>query len=164
MTSTRLYRRFDLQAFFPNIGGSRNHADVWFSYLDRETDFFGIGPTNSRRTSKPGSPSNGGATRRTIYRDLADHVQGGVYAQVMKTHASPGNDTTGIPIDESFSSTPDETPVPRWISGFLSNARILSYGGFLAYDTRDDSIGLTRGINIYGRVASADGVGRSWIG
>jgi hypothetical protein len=37
LTSTHLYRRFDLEALFPNIGGSRNHADVWFSYQQRET-------------------------------------------------------------------------------------------------------------------------------
>jgi outer membrane protein assembly factor BamA len=59
----------------------------------------------------------------------------------MNAHSSRGKDTT------------------EWIPGFLSNTQILSYGGFLAYDTRDNSIGLTRGVNLYGRVASADGLG-----
>src|SRR5688572_10943143 len=43
LTSTGLDRRFDLEGLF-NIGSSRNHADVWFSYMQRENDFFGIGP------------------------------------------------------------------------------------------------------------------------
>jgi hypothetical protein len=36
------------------------------------------------------------------------------------------------------------------IPGFRSNTQVLSYGAFLAYDSRDNSIGLTRGLNIYG--------------
>jgi hypothetical protein len=157
LTSIRRYRRFDLEAFLPNIGGSRNHADVWFSYLQRETNFFGIGPRTAadlKTRFALGQRSYQGS----LYRDLADHFQGGVYLQVMDSRSSRGKDTTGTPIDESFSSTPDPLPA-RWIPGFLSNTQILSYGGFLAYDTRDNSIGLTRGVNIYGRFASADGLG-----
>lgn len=158
LTSTRWYRRFDLEAFLPNLGGSRNHADVWFSYLQRQTAFFGIGPQTAA-----GLKTQFALTQRSyqgsLYRDLADHLQGGVYLQVMDSRSSRGKDTTVTPIDENFSSTPDPL-APRWIPGFLSNTRILSYGGFLAYDTRDNSIGLTRGVNMYGRVASADGLGR----
>lgn len=135
LTSTKLYRRVDLEAFLPNIGGSRNHADVWFSYLHRDTDFFGIGPQS------PADLEPFAITQRSyqgsLYRDLATHVQGGVYAQIMN----------------SQSSDDENTP------GFLLNTRILSWGGFLAYDTRDNSVGLTRGVNLYGRVASADRLG-----
>ena len=28
LTSSRVYRRFDLEGYLPNIGGSRNHADA----------------------------------------------------------------------------------------------------------------------------------------
>ena len=48
LTSSRFYRRFDLEGYLPNIHGSRNHADMWFSYMRRESDFFGIGPRISQ--------------------------------------------------------------------------------------------------------------------
>ena len=60
-------------------------------------------------------------------------MQGGVYAQVMDGRASLETSTDA--------------------------ARVLSYGAFLAYDTRDTRVGLTRGLNLYGRVSSADGLG-----
>jgi len=44
LASSRFYRRFDAEAYLPNIRGSRNHADVWFGYSWRESNFFGIGP------------------------------------------------------------------------------------------------------------------------
>ena len=133
LTSTRRYERLDLEAFLPNLGGSRNHADVWYSYQRRDTDFFGIGP----RTA-PEAETAFAITRRSVqaslYRDLTTHLQGGVYGQVMDADAVLDTATTAT--------------------------RILSYGAFLAYDTRDDSIGLTRGLDLYGRVASADGLRR----
>jgi len=157
LTSTRLDRRLDLEAFFPSIGGSRNHADVWFSHVERDTDFFGIGPRTPTDLK-----TQFAITRRSyqgsLYRDLADHIQGGVYVQVMNTGTSRGRDTTDQPIDDSFASTPEPLPA-RWIPGFRSTTQVLSYGGFLAYDTRDNSIGLTRGVDIYGRIASADRLG-----
>src|SRR5205085_1124898 len=77
--------------------------------------------------------------------------------QVTNSHSSRGKIDTSTPIGESFSSIPDQ-PLAPWIPGFLSNTKILSYGGFLEYDTRDNTAGLTRGMNIYGRVASDDGL------
>jgi hypothetical protein len=158
LTSYQFYRRFDAGVFFPSVGGSRNHADVWVSYLHRDTDFFGIGPQTSidlesqfmsRRRSVQGS----------FYRDVTDHVQGGVYAQVTATETSLALDGAEVSIDERFSSTP-VPPLDRWIPGLGLNTDVLAYGGFVVYDTRDDSLGLTRGVNFYGRVALADGVGR----
>lgn len=157
LTSTKRYRRFDFEAFFPNLGGSRNHADVWFSSMHRDTDFFGIGPQTPIDLKTQFAIAEQ-SYQGSLYRDLRRHTQGGVYVQVMNSRSSRGKDTTDTPIDQSFSSTPDRLP-GRWIPGFLSYTRILSYGGFLAYDTRDNTLGLTRGVNIYGRVASADGLG-----
>src|SRR4029453_2308996 len=117
-----------------------------------------IGPTTSidlesqfmsRRRSVQGS----------FYRDVTDHVQGGVYAQVMATETSLALDGAEVSMDERFSSTP-VPPLDRWIPGLGLNTDVLTYGGFVVYDTRDDSLGLTRGVNFYGRVALADGVGR----
>ena len=64
-----------------------------------------------------------------------------------------GNSKKDALITESFSGTPDQA-VERWIPGFLSTTQILSYGGFVEYDTRDKSVDLTRGVDLYGRVAS----------
>jgi hypothetical protein len=131
--TTRRDRRWDLEAFLPHIAGSRNHADVWFSELHRRTDFYGVGARTSEdleaeftvdRRSYQGSFS----------RDLTEHLQGGIYSQMM--------DTRGV------------------LRADRTDSRILTYGTFLSYDTRDNSIGLTRGLNLFGRVASADGVGR----
>jgi outer membrane protein assembly factor BamA len=156
LTSSRFYRRFDLEGYVPNIGGSRNHADMWFSYMRRETDFFGIGPRVSRDL-KTNFATEQRSYQGSLYRDIANHFQGGVFTQVTNSHSSRGKINTDTPIDESFSSTPNQ-PVASWIPGFLSNAKILSYGGFLEYDTRDNTAGLTRGLNFYGRVASDDGL------
>ena len=61
LTSTKFDRRFDLEGVF-NIAGTRNHADVWFSYMQRQTDFFGIGPLSPTR-SKPVSPQTNAVIR-----------------------------------------------------------------------------------------------------
>jgi hypothetical protein len=156
LTSSRFYRRFDIEGYLPNIGGSRNHADVWFSYMRRESDFFGIGPRISRDL-KTDFATEQRSYQGSLYRDIANHFQGGVYSQVTNSHSSRGKINTNTPIDESFSSRPDP-PLALWIPGFHSNAKILSYGGFLEYDTRDNTAGLTRGVNLYGRVASHDGL------
>lgn len=129
LMSSQRARRFDLEALIPTVGGSRNHAEVWFTYLQRETNFFGIGP----RTPLDAKTQFTIAQRSyqgSFYRDLADHLQGGVYLQVMNSRIS-----------------------------FRSDGHILSYGGFFTYDALDNSTGLTRGVSVYGRVASADGLG-----
>ena len=152
LTSSRFYRRFDAEAYLPNIRGSRDHADMWFGYSWRESNFFGIGrplPENIKANFTLEQRSYQGS----FYRDLTDHLQGGVYAGFTNSHSGIANGDT--PIGENFSSTPDQT-VEQWIPGYLSNTKILSYGGFLVYDTRDNAEGLTRGINIYGRAASDD--------
>jgi hypothetical protein len=157
LMSTARDRRFDLEAFLPNIRGSRNHADVWFSHLRRDISFYGIGPR-----TPAGFESEFEVVQRSyqgsLYRDLTPRLQGGLYAQVMSTRTSRGSDTTVTAIDDSFSNTAGDMPA-RWIPGFGLNPSILSYGGFFVYDRRDNSIGLTRGVNLYGRVTSAGGVG-----
>jgi hypothetical protein len=157
LVSTHLFRRIDLEVFVPKVGSSRNHADVWFTHLRRDADFFGIGPDTPdalqtefgvRRRSYQGS----------FYRDVTDRLQTGVYAQFMRTQSFAKDEPSGIPFEEAFSSA-RVAPLERWIPGFLSDTRILLYGAFFLYDSRDNSLGLTRGVNIFGRVASADGVG-----
>ena len=155
LTSSRLYRRFDVEAYLPNIRGSRNHADVWFSYMRRESNFFGIGPRIPENL-KTSFAIEQRSYQGSFYRDFADHFQSGVYARLANSRSFGGKTNTSTPIGENFSSTPEQPA--QWIPGFLSNTKILSYGGFLAYDTRDNTTGLTRGVNIYGRAASDDGL------
>jgi len=133
LRTTRRDRRFDLEAFLPNIAGSRNHADVWFSQLHRRTDFYGVGPRTSEDLATEFTVDRR-SYQGSLYRDLTEHLQGGIYTQMMDTHGVLRTDRT--------------------------DSQILTYGTFLSYDTRDNSIGLTRGLNLFGRVASADGVGR----
>ena len=133
LRSTQKDRRLDLEAFLPNIGGTRNHADVWFTQLHRRTDFYGIGPDTSQDLETEFTVDRR-SYQGSLSRDLTDHLQGGVYAQVMDTRGVLRTDRT--------------------------DSQILTYGTFLSYDTRDNSIGLTRGLNLFGRVASADSVGR----
>jgi hypothetical protein len=131
LTSTRRNKRFDLEAFLPRLGGTATHADVWFSYLARDTDLFVLGPISGTEIA-----TDFAITQRSyqgsLYRDLTRRLQGGVYTQLMNSQASLASATT--------------------------SSRILSYGAFVRYDTRDNSLGLTRGMDLYARAASADGL------
>ena len=79
--------------YLPNIRGSRNHADVWFSYMRRESDFFGIGPRISEDL-KTNFAIEQRSYQGSLYRDLADHFQGGVYAGLTNSHSSGGKANT----------------------------------------------------------------------
>jgi outer membrane protein assembly factor BamA len=155
LTSTSLDQRFDLEAVF-TFAGSRNHADAWFSYMQRETDFFGIGPSSSN-TAKTSFATDQRSYQGSIYRDLAEQLQGGVYGQIMNSHSGSGKDETDQPITDTFSGTPAPS-IAQWTPGLLSTVQIASYGGFLTFDTRDKSVDLTRGVDLYARVASNDGM------
>jgi outer membrane protein assembly factor BamA len=155
LTSTRYYKRYDLEGYFPNIAGSRNHADMWFSYMRRESDFFGIGPRISQDL-KTAFSTEQRSYQASLYRDITDRLQAGVYTQVTNTYSLQGQITEDTPINESFSGTPNQ--LAPWIPGFRSNTKILSNGIFLEYDGRDNTAGLTHGVNLYGRVASSDGL------
>ena len=156
LTSTLLYRRFDLEAFFPNIGGSRNHADVWVSYQQRETDFFGIGPCpadlKTRFAIATPELSGFAVSRPCGSRPRRRLCAGHVCAYLPRQGHDRHTDRREF-LEHARSDACAGFPVS------FQTQQILSYGGFLAYDTRDNSIGLTRGVYIYGRVASADALG-----
>jgi Omp85 superfamily domain len=155
LTSTSFDERLDLEGVI-TFAGTRNHADAWFSYMQRQTDFFGIGPLSSSRI-RTSFATDQRSYQGSLYRDIGGHLQGGVYTQLMNSHSGPGNNTNDEPITDSFSGTPHQ-PLESWIPGFLSTTQILSYGSFFEYDTRDKSVDLTRGLDLYGRVASNDGM------
>jgi outer membrane protein assembly factor BamA len=62
-----------------------------------------------------------------------------------------------IPIDFLFSGNPNVIPITAWAPGLMQNSKILSFGAYGMYDHRDNSVGLTKGLYLYGRVGSADG-------
>jgi len=137
LTSTKASRRFDLEAYLPHVGGTANHADVWFSYVGRDTGLFTVDPATGTDVSTEFAIAQR-SYQGSFYRDLTAHLQGGIYTQLMNSRASIGPTTT--------------------------TSRILSYGGYLHYDTRDNSLGLTRGIDLYARAASAEGLGAASYG
>lgn len=156
LVSTRFSRRADFEAFVPRVGSRRNHADAWFSYSRRTTtNYFGIGPRTPKEKSDFASEQR--SYQVSFYRDLADHLQGGFYSQVADTTIGEGRNKTDPLIDVRFSPTSSPS-ASTWAPGLGSNTKILSYGSYLLYDRRDNTVGLTRGGQVYGRITSNDGL------
>jgi hypothetical protein len=131
LTSTHKAQRYELDAAFSHVGSRRTHADIWFTYLQRATDFHSSGAE-----SFPDRDTQFSIERRSyqgsLSRDLTDRLHTGIYAQARNTRSV---------LDESTRST------------------IRLYGAFLSFDTRDNSRGLTTGVNLFARFATADGLG-----
>jgi Omp85 superfamily domain len=154
LVSTVLDRRFDVEAIL-NTNGNRNHVDAWFSYMKRSNDFFGIGPQSSDRF-RNFFDTDQRSYQASFYRDFTRQLQGGVFVQVMNTHSGLGN-AQDPAITDSFSGLSNQSGL-EWIPGLLSTTQILSYGGYVELDARDNSKDLTRGYDIYVRAASSDGM------
>ena len=90
-------------------------------------------------------------------RDLTDKLQGGVYVQVSNTFGTRGKNESLDPIDTLFSAIEPDT-AGQWVPGLLSFSKILSYGTYLLFDKRDASVDLTRGLQLYGRLSSFQGL------
>ncbi|HQR38889.1 MAG TPA: BamA/TamA family outer membrane protein [Blastocatellia bacterium] len=161
IVSFKLYRRFEVGAYFPKIGDEKTHARVTFDYLRRtEDNFFGIGPRTSEsdRTDYDRESRTYGAA---IYRDFVGRLTAGVYATIANTsiYAGQSNDypsTTAV-----FSGSPSVVPVTLFAPGLDGGSRILEYGVGVEYDARDDSRGLTRGAYLFGRLGTADGLDKA---
>ncbi len=155
LTSPNLYRRFEGEAYFPRVFDKNTHADVWFDYLRRTKDnFFGIGP-RIPNTSQTNFDLEERSYNASLYHDFARGIQVGGYLKVSNSATYRGQKDTDIPIDRLFSGNRDTVPAAQWAPGLFTNAKILSYGGFAAYDLRNNSRGLTKGAYFYGRVGSA---------
>jgi Omp85 superfamily domain len=158
LTSPNLYRRFEGEAYFPRVFDENTHADVWFDYLRRTKDnFFGIGsliPNNSQTNYDLEQRSY----NASLYHDFTERLQVGGYFSESNSATYRGQKHRDIPIDSLFSGDRDTVPPVRWAPGLLTNARILSFGGFAQFDLRDNSRGLTKGAYFYGRIGSAQGL------
>jgi surface antigen Omp85-like protein len=158
ITSTKLYRRFEGEAYIPKVFSEKTHADLWFDYLRRTKDnFFGIGP-NIPNTSTTNYDIERRSYNGALYHDFATRLVAGGYFSVANSATYRGQRTTDIPIDELFSGDPNIVPVSAWAPGLLTNTKILSYGGFALFDLRDNDRGLTKGAYLYGRLGSAQGL------
>ncbi|MCI0339009.1 MAG: hypothetical protein L0226_15655 [Acidobacteria bacterium] len=158
LISTRFYRRFEVEAYFPKVVDEQTHADVWFTYIHRLRDnFFGIGP----RT--PENPETNYASEyrlynASLYRDFTENLQAGIYTSVTNSNAYRGENEDEIPINVLYSNNPNVIPVTRWLPGLNTNAKLLAYGAFVEYNGRDNERGLTKGAYFYARFGSIDGL------
>ena len=158
LTSPNLYRRFEGEAYFPKVFDKNTHADVWFDYLRRTKDnFFGIGSLIPN-TSQTNFDLEQRSYNASLYHDFAERLQVGGYFSLSNSATHRGQKDRDIAIDRLFSGDPSTVPVARWAPGLLTNAKILSYGGFAEYDMRDNLRGLTKGAYLYGRIGSAQGL------
>jgi hypothetical protein len=158
LTSAKLYRRFEVEAYFPKLFSENTHADVWFDYLRRTKDnFFGIGP-RIPNTSLTNYDIESRSYNANIYHNFTNRVVLGGYVGVTNAATYRGQRERDIPIDQLFSGDPNVVPITQWAPGLMQNTKILSYGGFIQYDRRDNSVGLTRGGFLYARVGSAEGL------
>jgi hypothetical protein len=74
IASTRFDRRVDFEALIPHVGSRKNHIDTWFSYLNRDTKFFGIGPRLARASLTDFTVEQR-STQISFTRDLAKHLK-----------------------------------------------------------------------------------------
>ena len=158
LTSPNLYRRFEGEAYFPQVFDKNTHADVWFDYLRRTKDkFFGIGSLVPN-TSQTNFDLEQRSYNASLYHDFAERLQVGGYFSLSNSATYRGQRDRDIPIDILFSGDPTTVPVTRWTPGLRTNVKILSYGAFAEYDLRNNASGLTKGAYFYGRVGSAQGL------
>ena len=158
LTSTKLYRRFQGEAYFPTLFSENTHANVWFDYVRRTEDkFFGIGP-RIPNTSMTNYDIERRSYNASLYHNFSSDVVVGGYVSVANSSTYRGQREEDIPIDLLFSGDPNVVPITAWAPGLMQNTEILRYGGFALCDLRDNSIGLTKGAYLYGRVGSADGL------
>ena len=158
ITSTRLYRRFEGEAYFPEVFHKNTHADVWFDYTRRTREnFFGIGP-RIPNTSQTNFDIEERSYNASLYHDFSQNLQVGGYFSVSNAGTRNGRRDRDIPMDQLFSGDPDTVPVSSWAPGLFANTNILSFGAFAESDLRNNSSGLTKGAYFYGRIGSAQGL------
>jgi len=158
LTSDKLYRRFEGEAYIPKIGDEKTHADFWCGYLRRtEDNFFGIGaftPLSAKTNFDIERRSvNGG-----LYRDFTENLQAGIYVSYINSDAYGGQSSKSPSIDTVFSNSPSVVPITLWTPGLHSGSKVIAYGLFGEYDRRNYENGLTKGFYFYGRFGSVDGL------
>ena len=123
LISPNLYRRFEGEAYFPEVFDKNTHADVWFDYLRRTKDnFFGIGP-RIPNTSQTNFDLEERSYNATLYHDFAR-----AYRSVGILGYPIRRPTRGKKI-ETFRSTASSPatrirfPSQIWLQGYLLTPR-----------------------------------------
>jgi outer membrane protein assembly factor BamA len=161
LVSTRFYRAAEFGAYIPKIGDERTHADIWYSYSRRTRDrFFGIGP-RTPESDKTNFDLEQRSASGALFRDFTNHFQAGLYLGYTDSDAYRGQRKNEPFIDVLFSNNPAVMPITRFVPGLHSGSKTVAYGIFGEYDRRNNERGLTRGVYLYGRVASVDGLEKS---
>lgn len=162
LTSSKLYRRFEGQAYIPKLGSEKTHLDLWFNYqLRTEDHFFGLGP-RTPDNQETNYASDERSFNAALSHDLTKRLQVGLYARVANTNGYRGENKDDPPIDGTYTGRPPGKPGTVFNSTFLpgvnTNAKIFSYGVFAELDYRNNDAGLTKGGYAYARFASSDGL------
>jgi hypothetical protein len=158
LTSNKLYRRFEGEAYIPKIGDEKTHASFWYGYLRRTKDnFFGIGAL-TELSSKNNFDIEQRSVSGGLYRDFTGSLQAGIYVSYINSDAYDGQSSRSPAIDTFFSNSPSVVPVTLWTPGLHSGSKVITYGLFGEYDRRTFASGLTKGFYFYGRVGSVDGL------
>src|SRR5215813_7931615 len=145
LTSTILFRRAKLEAYFPSVGSERNHASVWFNYLlATRWNFFGVGPRTPLVTRTSFQLEQRGYNG-FFQRDFTGILRAGVYAGVANAGATNGNNDNVANINMFFSGLPTTVPITSFAPGLNMNTEISYYGAYGEYDRRNNNRGLTRG-------------------
>lgn len=162
LASTRLYQRFEAGIWIPAVGNERNHIDLWVGYRKRTRDnLFGLGSQSAERPE-----TNFASIQRSLnlalLRDVAPGFQIGLYARLATENAFAGKErgTDDLPIDQMFSSNPLSPYGLNWLPGLNTSVKTLATGAFAEYDKRNNDVGLTKGLYLYGRLATVEGLRR----
>ncbi|HZF37443.1 MAG TPA: BamA/TamA family outer membrane protein [Blastocatellia bacterium] len=158
IVSTLLHQRFRLDAYFPEIGDERTHANVWFNYLlVRAWNFYGIGP-RTPRSQRTSFRLEERSYHGLLQRDFTKRFRAGVFAGLSNSGARNGDNDNVAPIHTFFSGNPAVVPITAFAPGLDMNAEISHYGLYGEYDGRSNTTGLTKGFYLYGMFGSWDGI------
>jgi hypothetical protein len=176
VVTTKLYRLFDAEAYFPSVGSENTHADLRFRYQRRpEENFFGIGPkVPAFAFTEPGRPGLVGDGSETnydlekrsvsgaLYHDLWRGVQLGIYVDYTSASTYVNDDEDEPPIDTLFYGEGlyyPEPPPYGFVPALLTGSKILTEGVYVEADLRNYDDGLPKGFYGYVRLTNSDGVG-----
>jgi hypothetical protein len=160
ITSTRLYRKFELGAFIPKIGSEKTRAELWFAYQRRTRDhFFGLG-SRTPQTNETNADVEMRSYNAFLAHAFTKQVEIGGYVRVANTATYTGQNDEEQPIGTLFTGSPGigAFPPANYIPGLFTNVKTGGFGGYALYNGRNDSIGLTKGGYAYARVGKVEGL------
>ena len=159
--STRLYRKFEIGAFFPKIGSEKTQAEIWIAYQRRIRDrFFGLG-ARAPESSQTNYDLEQRSFNATLSHKPFKQLELGGYFRAFDASTYTGKNKKEPAIETLFSGSPSVVPLTRYVPGLFFNARsnnvkVAGAGAYAEYDARDDEHGLTQGGYFYGRAGAYD--------